>query len=448
MIKTGLTWGRGFFLLGLMLIPGIVYTLYRLPPGSHESFYYQTVPYVSIVLSAILVALSHLSYPRVKNPRLMTVSITAASAALLQNLPYIVPFPAFSQSLIFIIAAAGITASILLPGSLGSRGMKIVLSLFLALILSAAVLGKIYLEPVLADISTWIPDEFPGWIPAVVSGGTVIVICLLSVIFIKEGFGLEGIIPAAGILYALGIWISVLQIPPGAGELLHLYLPAFLVVSVVIHWFLRLDHRAHYDPLLKIYNRGYAETIIEQGAVAKPYSVVLFDIDHFKKVNDTHGHQAGDMILFETAQVIQQQVVPGGILCRYGGEEIIAFFPGKTVAAAVDIAEHCRKAVSEHKVATGKKNISVTVSAGAGEILEGDAGILDAVARADSCLYKAKENGRNRVIGTKEKKPRKTQTEHRSSKQTSGKRKTAGKKSAGTKKERLTGKEWKSTRKR
>ncbi|NIW40086.1 MAG: hypothetical protein GWN14_02260, partial [candidate division Zixibacteria bacterium] len=58
--------------------------------------------------------------------------------------------------------------------------MKIVLSLFLALILSAAVLGKIYLEPVLADISTWIPDEFPGWIPAVVSGGTVIVICLLS----------------------------------------------------------------------------------------------------------------------------------------------------------------------------------------------------------------------------------------------------------------------------
>jgi two-component system cell cycle response regulator len=126
--------------------------------------------------------------------------------------------------------------------------------------------------------------------------------------------------------------------------------------------------------------------------------VAMVDIDHFKKVNDTHGHQAGDQVLYSVAQTICREVVPDGVVCRYGGEELIIFFPQKTISQTAPVVDTMRKVIEATKTKTGKKVLSVTVSSGVSCREEPEQSIADVIKAADKALYKAKEAGRNRIV--------------------------------------------------
>jgi diguanylate cyclase (GGDEF)-like protein len=123
----------------------------------------------------------------------------------------------------------------------------------------------------------------------------------------------------------------------------------------------------------------------------------MVDIDHFKRINDSYGHESGDKVLHTIAQVVRGYAMPRGITCRYGGEELAIFFPHTNLYKAVLITEKVRKAVKKTSipVANNKKEI-LTVSIGVASNSKGER-ILQTLKRADEALYRAKEGGRDQV---------------------------------------------------
>ncbi len=158
------------------------------------------------------------------------------------------------------------------------------------------------------------------------------------------------------------------------------------------------------DSLTGLYNRRYMEShlasLVEEGAHAgKPVSLLIFDIDYFKSVNDTRGHPAGDAVLKEFAQRIQQNVRGVDLACRLGGEEFVVVMPDTDLAYAVMVAERLRQKVAEvafHVEPTLALSITVSIGIGVTEGPADTAGKL--LERADSALYRAKRDGRNRVV--------------------------------------------------
>ena len=118
----------------------------------------------------------------------------------------------------------------------------------------------------------------------------------------------------------------------------------------------------------------------------------MMDIDHFKKVNDTYGHEFGDYVLKEFANVVKQNIRNSDIFARIGGEEFILILPHTSYESALKVAEKLRKAIEKHDF-KGKK---ITASFGVSEF-EGD--LQMAIEIADEALYEAKRNGRNQVKG-------------------------------------------------
>lgn len=127
-----------------------------------------------------------------------------------------------------------------------------------------------------------------------------------------------------------------------------------------------------------------------------PFSLVLGDLDLFKRVNDTYGHDTGDLILRETARRLGSALRAQDALCRWGGEELLMLLPDTDSGGALQVAEKLRAAMADSAMAAGGNRISQTISLGVASFRDGDD--IDAVVRrADEALYRAKRNGRNRV---------------------------------------------------
>jgi diguanylate cyclase (GGDEF)-like protein len=126
-------------------------------------------------------------------------------------------------------------------------------------------------------------------------------------------------------------------------------------------------------------------------------SVLMVDIDHFKRVNDVHGHQTGDLVLKAVAGAFFATLRMNDLIGRYGGEEFVAILPESGAADAFAVAERLRAAIAELSVQTPDGLVSVTTSIGVAQ-LEGDERVDSLLARADSALYAAKGAGRNRTV--------------------------------------------------
>ncbi|MDB4940498.1 MAG: domain/GGDEF domain protein [Labilithrix sp.] len=165
-----------------------------------------------------------------------------------------------------------------------------------------------------------------------------------------------------------------------------------------------LDNAAH-DALTGLFNRRYFERRLkEECAHAKrhrrPFAIVMLDLDHFKLVNDTYGHEDGDRVLRHVAEVAQAQLREDDIPCRYGGEEFVLLLRGTTGMAARVVANRLRTNLAAKPLPLGPKNEPrhVTFSAGVAAADERNAYNADGVmTRADAALYRAKRAGRNRV---------------------------------------------------
>jgi len=158
---------------------------------------------------------------------------------------------------------------------------------------------------------------------------------------------------------------------------------------------------ARRDPLTGLANRrAFEEALAREVARAArdgaPLAVIALDVDHFKRVNDAHGHAAGDAVLAEVAARAAQALRAGDLLARVGGEEFAALLPGASLEAAAEAAERVRARIVALPIAAGGAFLAVTLSAGLAALAQGEDGAA-LLARADERLYAAKRAGRDRV---------------------------------------------------
>jgi diguanylate cyclase (GGDEF)-like protein len=161
----------------------------------------------------------------------------------------------------------------------------------------------------------------------------------------------------------------------------------------------RLEHLANVDPLTGAGNRRAQDRKLDAVSALFhraniPCSVLILDVDHFKKINDGHGHTIGDNILVEVADLISTNTRPSENLYRYGGEEFTIVAENTGMEGAHRLAEKLRELIDEHAFSSG---IHVTASFGVAEVQRGE-GPRSWLGRADRALFQAKERGRNRVV--------------------------------------------------
>jgi diguanylate cyclase (GGDEF)-like protein len=168
-----------------------------------------------------------------------------------------------------------------------------------------------------------------------------------------------------------------------------------------------LEQETFTDPLTGIYNRRFMEQrLVEEISKARRYSfqlsVLLFDLDHFKQVNDEHGHQAGDQVLIEISALVNEQLRDSDILSRYGGEEFLIIAPNTGPTEAALLAERLRARIEAHGFLQGHEGIQqpelqVTASIGLASFGDNSDNEEILIGNADRNLYQAKNEGRNRV---------------------------------------------------
>jgi len=162
---------------------------------------------------------------------------------------------------------------------------------------------------------------------------------------------------------------------------------------------MKLYRESTVDPLTKLINRRVLLRLAQRNhEYHEVYSVIMFDLDRFKRINDTYGHAVGDKVLVAVAKVIQKELRTTDIIARFGGEEFVAVLPEINLKAAEDIASRVAIAISQQFITLDDSTeLNVTASVGVTQRKQ-EEGIDEALKRADDFLYFAKENGRDRVI--------------------------------------------------
>ena len=156
------------------------------------------------------------------------------------------------------------------------------------------------------------------------------------------------------------------------------------------------------DGLTQAFNRKHwEECLAKEFSRARRYqhdlALVMLDLDHFKLLNDTFGHQGGDMVLVETAKTVDKLLRMGDLFGRYGGEEFAVILPNTDLEGAEEVAERIRQAIAKNTIQYQDRIISVTASIGVAVIDSDNARYEDLISNADLALYDAKAAGRNRV---------------------------------------------------
>lgn len=166
----------------------------------------------------------------------------------------------------------------------------------------------------------------------------------------------------------------------------------------------RLQRLAAIDPLTGVYNRRFGMSRLHEefGRAVRqsvPLGILIFDIDHFKSINDTYGHIVGDRVLSKIAKRSRSVMREGDVMIRYGGEEFLAVLPAASRDDIRNVGERLRRLVAETSIKDGDQSISVTVSIGGTSYPEMDVEFeQELVKLADEALYTAKDSGRNRVV--------------------------------------------------
>jgi len=164
-----------------------------------------------------------------------------------------------------------------------------------------------------------------------------------------------------------------------------------------------LSKLAIFDPLTGLYNRRQMDETLRAEAIRAMQrkdvvGIIMADIDHFKRVNDTYGHRAGDLMLQATAQILKKNVRAADSVCRYGGEEFAIIMPGASLAILERTAEKIRLHFEKLSLDYEDQKIRTTISLGAASFPQHASSLTEVLERADQALYQAKRAGRNRVV--------------------------------------------------
>lgn len=165
-----------------------------------------------------------------------------------------------------------------------------------------------------------------------------------------------------------------------------------------------LEHLSTIDPLTGLANRRFfmdrlQSAVVQSQRTGNPLGLVMIDLDHFKHVNDTYGHQGGDQVLREVAELLRQQMRSSDLAARFGGEEFTIILPETDLSASCGVAERLREEVERHLFGPPAASAKLTASFGVATSAGGDDFVAEALIRnADASLYRAKSLGRNRVV--------------------------------------------------
>ena len=159
---------------------------------------------------------------------------------------------------------------------------------------------------------------------------------------------------------------------------------------------------AHTDDLTLLSNRRQViadlqREIIRSERYHTPVSISMVDVDHFKRVNDSHGHAVGDLVLRAVARLLRDNMREPDIVGRYGGEEFLVILPNSRVQAAIEQAERLCRRLRSCTINAGDKELQITISAGVAEYRQGQEDWQQFLSRADAAMYEAKAQGRDRV---------------------------------------------------
>ena len=235
---------------------------------------------------------------------------------------------------------------------------------------------------------------------------------LIPIIMIMNMYPKWKVIIGAGVFYSFLKYTTEFgqKINPDNSEINALILGSLINWSITLtigyfvnksyKLFLKVEELTITDSLTGIYNRRYLELFMNKSIpiYKRTNSSLVFmmlDIDHFKKVNDTYGHQCGDEALRHTSSIISNNVRNFDVFVRFGGEEFAVILPNTEVAEGLIIAERIREAVEKSEFIHKKERIHFTISIGV-SFYNGDTA-EEIIEKADNALYKAKEDGRNQI---------------------------------------------------
>ncbi|MBK1736241.1 hypothetical protein CKO15_13405 [Halorhodospira abdelmalekii] len=346
---------------------------------------------------------------------------------------------------------AYIIGVVLLAGLIGSNALQVTLQVaappinWVHIVTWSAALVLVALLPAL--LTRRVP-LLPTEIGLYVTGSVIVLVGLAELLLVRDGPVLDRLPLLLGLQYwALGILIimgflmlgrwgglilGTLVLATSAGltaitivgeasaghptqELLFalIRMHVLLLVVLVLVWVLTglreqidraleradlLANLAMTDPLTGLANRYAAEErfgaeLANARRSGQPLAVLMLDLDHFKRINDSHGHDAGDQVLVSISKAIQAEMRGEDLLARWGGEELVALLPHTDLDGAAYLAERCRAAVAGAR----PLNLMVTASIGAAELAP-DESYRSLLQRADLALYRAKSSGRNQVV--------------------------------------------------
>jgi diguanylate cyclase (GGDEF)-like protein len=240
------------------------------------------------------------------------------------------------------------------------------------------------------------------FIPALVVGSSRRWAVPLVGLLLTFYLGLYAACQALGPLSPLPSW--ALQLAHGVNVLLvfgMFYAMAAFYRATVIKAERRLLAAATTDPLTGLANRAAfhlrAQSELAQGRRrGEPVSLMLADVDFFKRINDEFGHEAGDLVLLRLAELMRQTLREVDVLARWGGEEFLALLPSADTSQAADVAERLRQAVAAVHIDIGGRTVQVTMSFGIAQV-HAHHDLQSATQSADQALYSSKRSGRNRV---------------------------------------------------
>jgi diguanylate cyclase (GGDEF)-like protein len=220
------------------------------------------------------------------------------------------------------------------------------------------------------------------------------------------------VLVAYAALYALCTWLGPLRpLPPlqtGIAMWVNIVLVFGMFYAVAAYYRVRvvdaerqLLQMATVDPLTGLANRTQFQTraaaeLSRMKRSGEPITLMLADVDFFKRINDEFGHDAGDKVLVRLATLLREGLRDCDVLARWGGEEFLALLPACDSQGAYEVAERLRQAVAAVHIEIGGRALNVTMSFGIAEV-DGDQDLLAATTRADRALYRSKHEGRNRV---------------------------------------------------
>ena len=313
------------------------------------------------------------------------------------NVLWLLLYGALGAPLLAMLSLVGVASYALAHWALERRRNRLAAALIWAEVLGHATIGSL-----LVGWDSGFHYFLMLFIPALVVGTPARLAMPLIAVLLAVYAALHTACNALGPLQPLGPWALATVHWVNVASVFFI----FYAVAAFYRWRIVRAERellriATVDPLTGLANRSqfHLRAEIEVARSKRqpsPMALVLADVDHFKRINDECGHDAGDQVLVRLADLMRQVLRDGDVLARWGGEEFLALLPGCDISQAHALAERLRRAVAAVPIEAGGRMLNVTMSFGIAG-LDGGLDVESAIQRADRALYRSKHAGRNRA---------------------------------------------------